>query len=559
MSDPTSKEIIQRADQAFSSTERVNAEVLWRQNATLMIPNQSAFLLTGSFGLGGTPQFKTTQRIFDATAVQANLDLAAALDSALTNPVITWASAEFSEPALNNDPGPEGSAQWLTKAIDKMFTDFNSSNFNIIKVSAYEMLCSLGTMIISHEQLPFFNSNGEFVGFQFENVSVSDCAWAENNLGIVDQLYRRLQLTAKQAADRFGLDFVSSSIIGDLRTDPQNMHDFVQGVFPRSPSDIDNLSVIPGELGRAFGSMVIERRTNSVVEQTGYNHFPYYVVRFATGPKEQIGRGPGHVAYPSTATLNVSMDFLMQAAELNLLPPIKTSDESVMETDDIGAGARIYMNDINDVDFLMPPVNINLTQFNFEKLELAIKKAFFLDKIQFDSDQNKNEQTAFELGKLIEQMQKAFGPTITRLNREFLDPLFKNSFHMELRAGGFGPLPPLLSEFIQQNGFPALKITYINELARSQRFQKLTNIRQYVGTAQELSQATGSLDPLDRINTDEIMKIAEDVLGVPKSIIRSDKEILQIRDARAKQQKEQQEVDNALKIGDSVSKLSKGQ
>ncbi len=557
MTDPTAQQIRQRSDQAFSATERVNAEVLWRQNATFMIPNQSAFLLTGSFGLGGTPQFKTTQRIFDSTAVQANLDLAAALDSALTNPVITWASAEFKEEILKNDTGPDGSAQWLTDSIDKMFFHFQESNFNIIKVSAYEMLCALGTMIISHEELPP-GKDARFGGFQFENVSVSDCAWAENSLGVVDQIYRRIQLTAKQAADRFGIDIVSTQIQSDLVKNQQNLHDIIQGVFPREPQDVDTISVVPDELARKFGSIIIDRQTNKTVEETGYHHFPYYVVRFATGPKEQIGRGPGHVAFPSVATLNMSQELLLQAAEIGLMPPMITSDESVMAADDFGAGSRIYVDDTESVKFPFPPVNINLTQFNFESLETSIKKAFFLDKIQFGADQEK-DMTAFEIGKLTEQMEKAFGPTIARLSREFLDPLVKASFYMDLRAGGFGELPPLLREFIAKNGIPELKITYINELARSQRFQMLTNIRQYVGTAQELAQATGSPDPIDRIDTDEIMKIAEDVLGVPKSIIRSDKEIKQIRDSRAEQQAEAQQTENLLKTGDAVSKLSKGQ
>ena len=67
--------------------------------------------------------------------------------------------------------------------------------------------------------------------------------------------------------------------------------------------------------------------------------------------------------------------------------------------------------------------------------------------------------------------------------------------------------------------------------------------------------ATGSPNPLDRIDTDEIMKINEEVLGVPSQIIRSDKVIQQIRKDRAEQQEEQQAIDNALKAADAASKV----
>lgn len=554
MPDPSAKTIISQSDMAFAASERANAEILWRQNATFMIPNQSGFLLTGSFGQGGTPQFKTTQRIFDSTAVQANLDLASALDGALTNPVISWASIEFENEALKQDKGPDGSAQWLTNATKSLFKSFKKSNLNIEKTSAYEMLCALGTMILFHTDKSMKN-DGTFKGHQFDNVSCSECAWSENSNGEVNEIFRRLKLKARQAVERFGEDKVSEQVIKDLKINPDTLHDYVHYVWPRPDEDIDTRSTIVNEKKRAYGSIIVDKDTNKKVEESGYHEFPYYVVRFSTGPNEQIGRGPGHVAYADTATINAVKELIIQAGEQAVAPPMKTNDESVMANPDFSANTLIFLEDIEGLQKMNPSVDLNMAQFNFLELKESIQKSFLLDKIQFLTDQNAKETTAFEFAEHQKQRQKAFGPTTERLSREWLTPMVMRAFNMQFRGGGFGSMPPLLDTFFKQFGFPAIEISYINELARAQKIEQLSNIRQYVASAQDLAVASGSPEPMDRIDLDKVMIITEEVLGVPPEIVRNPKQIKAIRDAREEKQKQAEETENLLKTGDAISKL----
>ena len=150
----------------------------------------------------------------------------------MTNPATQWAQIEFESKLLQNDRGPDGAAQWLDTSVKKMFTAFADSNFNTEKSAGYEMLTSMGSMALLQEGVEP-NELGTFMGFQFKNVSINQLAWSENRLGIVDTVHRRIQLTAKQASERFGEE-VSDVIKSDLTKNPDNLHDFLHSIFPRN-------------------------------------------------------------------------------------------------------------------------------------------------------------------------------------------------------------------------------------------------------------------------------------------------------------------------------------
>lgn len=552
MTDPTAGQIIKRSDIAFNTTERANAEVSWREIATFMLPNDSAFIITGSQGYGGTGGIQTTQRVFDGTAIRATRDLASAIDTTLTNPATNWAEIEFQEQELNNDRGPDGSAAWLERSTKLMFKAFAKSNFNTEKSAGYKHMVSVGAMAIFQENKEH-DDGGKFSGFHFGNTSINELAWSENKFGIVDTVYRRMQITAKQAIERFG-EKVSDKIKTDFEKSPDTLQDFVHAIFPRAEEDIDRLGVVIDGLHRPFVSAYIERRTKQFVELSGHYQFPMYIVRFDKGPNEQYGRGAGHIALPDTRTLNISIELLLEASEKGMNPPIISEAENVPAGTDFSARSLIYVDDIDKIQQFVVATNLNFSQITVDRLVDSIDKAFFLDKIRLPPRDTIGEMSAFEVGKRVEEMQKSFGSTTQRLNEEFLDPLVTRSFDLMLKGGAFDPIPDMVQESMVNNRM-GLKINYVNILSRSQKFEQLTNIRQLVGVAQELAVATGSPEPLDRLDTDEIMRLNEEVLGVPTDIVRSDADIAAIREGRAEQQQQQQAVDTLLKTADATSKL----
>ena len=112
------QQIVKLADDLFATTERVNNENIWSEQAEFMLNNQHNFnhgnTTSGtsvSSTLSSTPGTKKTRRLYDSTALQAVQDLAAAFQGTLTNPATVWSKLRYQTDALNNDewmPG-EGS------------------------------------------------------------------------------------------------------------------------------------------------------------------------------------------------------------------------------------------------------------------------------------------------------------------------------------------------------------------------------------------------------------------------------------------------------------------
>lgn len=553
MTDPTAKQLVDRSERAFSGTERVNAEDLWRRLFNHILPNDSAFSNTGSFGLVGTTGQKTTNRIFDGTAGRANRDLASFIDATLTNSATQWGTLEFDDEELQKDPGPDGAPAWLKRSTTQMFDALSNSNFNTEKASAYSYVTALGNMAIMHESLDR-SETGKFNGFHFKNIGITSLAWVENRIGVVDTVYRRMNISAKEAVERFGKKNLSDNIVRDFENNETILHLFIHAIFPREIEDIDLVGVVISEKNRPFGSIYIEDRTKNIVEVSGYYEFPMYIARFHTGPEESIGRGPGHVALPDSLSLNAAIELLLEAGEVAIWPPVITNDEQVVHNSDFGAKKFIFTDDPNLRPY-NPGTNINLTQLELQRLQLAIEKAFFLDKITLPPRDQTGEMSAFEIAKRLEQMQ-SLGPPHGMLDRDFMNPLMLRSFKIMLRGGAFDPIPQIVKDsLVNIEKGVGIKIKYVNTLERSRKLEQLSNIRQWIAAGSELSAATGSPDPMDRMNKDKIMALFEEVLGVSNELVVKNGDLKKIRDARAEQQQEAAQTDQAAKAADAVSKL----
>jgi len=158
------------------------------------------------------------------------------------------------------------------------------------------------------------------------------------------------------------------------------------------------------------------------------------------------------------------------------------------------------------------------------------------------------EMTAFEIARRIEQMQRVLGPTFGRLNKEALQPLVLRSFKMMLRQNAFKELPPMVREF----GIN-VDISFINQLARSQRVEELNAINQYVQTAGFLAQFNP--DAADTFDVDKAMAVVGEVVGLPEAISPSDNEKKAKRDARNEQQQALAEAQINQTNADAQSKL----
>lgn len=532
--------IIMRANKLFRSPERTNADAKWSELAEFILPSQSGVFETENT----TPGVSRTQRLFDSTAIQANHDLAAAIHSTLTNPATKWSKLRFKREDLNND---SDATTWLESANTLIHGVLNESNFDTQISKNYQLMSAVGTMILLHEEK---REDNEFVGFQFTAWHLSEAAFSENKDGLVDTVYRRFKLTARQAWEKWGKK-VSEKIMEALDENPEQEFPFYHCIFPREPNKVDTTSLRVPPKKRAFASIYVDKTTGEIIEESGYYEFPVYVVRWQTGPGEVYGRGPGHIALPDIRTLNKVKDLGLNAIAKAVNPPMVATMRNVIGNLDLRPGKISVLRDPQGIRELVTQARFDVTQFSVEDLRNAIRGMFFIDKLMLPPRTETGEMTAFEVAERLQQMQRVLGPTLSRLNSEFLTPMVVRAFRILLRNNVLPPIP----DIVKEAGL-SVDISFVNQLSRSQQMDDLNNIRSWIQGIAGLAQVKPEV--LDYVDADAIAKLTAKIQGVPEVAVTNDRDVEELRAQRAQQMQAQQALEAGTQMADIAAKADIG-
>lgn len=530
--------LIRRAEQLFSGTERKNAENQWDLISEFVLPNMSG-VFNGRDTLGG----KKTNRLYDSTAIQANQDLASSINSTVTNPASQWSKIRHLDEKLNNNPQV---VAWLEKANDAVHLALNESNFYTEINKAYRQYTALGNMAIFEEAE--FSDDGEFDGLRFRSIHLANISWSENAKGEVDTIFRKMHVSARQAAERWGEEKLPKHIAKCLHENPDKEFIIYHAIVPRPNAQIKVTDTgLAAPKNRPFASIYIEQQSREILEESGYYEFPVFALRWDQLPGEVYGRGPGHVALPDIRTMNTLKEHSLKALAKSVNPPLIGVHRNILGSLDMRPGSFTVVKDINGIRELPFNPRFDITQFSADQLQESIKAGFFLDKLMLPPRTQTGEMTAFEVAQRAEQMQKVLGPTMGRLHNELLQPLLIRTFKILLRAGALPQVPDAL----RQSGID-VEIIFVNQLARAQKVEDLGNITQW---AQELA-ALAQVKPevLDYINADGIAKHTAKIRGVPEIVVTNEEEVQEIRAQRAQQQQQAQALQAGVQIADIQSK-----
>ena len=163
--------------------------------------------------------------------------------------------------------------------------------------------------------------------------------------------------------------------------------------------------------------------------------------------------------------------------------------------------------------------------------------------------------TATEVQVRYELMQRLLGPTLGRFQTEFLNPLIERVFGIMMRADALMPRPEAMSGM-------NMDIEYVGPLARSQRMEEAIAVERLYQLAMQVVQVDPTV--MDVINHEQAIRMRATLLGVPKTVLRGEDEVAEIREQRAAAQQQaqeqamaQQQADTALSQGKAMTEMSK--
>ena len=498
--------------------ERQKHESAWSECYDYTFPERGAGLSGRAFDSQSDQSRKN--RILDDTAIDAARILAASIVSGTTPSNSLWFSLSVGN---NPDDDTDKENRWLDDVARTLFDNIHASNFD---AAAFEFATDLvisGWPVLYIDELP----EG---GFHFEQWPVGQCfVSASRSGGLVDTIYREVEMTVEQVVTQYGLDNVSDAARQKYAAEKYDEKLTVcHAIYPRK------IHAVGGRMAKnlPFASCHIDISNKHVMRESGYHEFPCVVPRWMLIPGSVYATGPVSNALGSIRTINDIQAMELAAMDVAVAGMWIAEDDGVLNPRSIKLGPRkiVIANSVDSMKPLQSGSNFQVSFASKEMLQASIRKILLADQLQ---PQDGPQMTATEVHVRVQLIRQLLGPIYGRLQAEYLKPMIERCFGLAYRAGVFGMAPPELQG-------KTFSVKYVSPLARAQKMEEATAIDQYVAGAVAMAQAAP--DVLDTIDFDAAQKIKGEALGVPAAVIRSADDVAAMRKQRAEQAKQQQQA-----------------
>lgn len=531
--DERADEIIRRQEQLFS--ERAVFEQHWREIAERILPRANHFRTNRQ------PGDKRTEWVFDATAGLALERFAAAMESMLTPRTQRWHRLRVSDPVLQDDAEVQA---YLDEVTQVLFAARYSPHANFASQAA-ECYMSLGA----------FGTNCLFIddslrGIRYRSVHLSEIFIAENHQGVIDTVFRKFDMTARQAAQRFGVDKLSDTQKQAAEKSPERLFPFLHAVHPRTDIDYGRKDF----RGMPWASCYINMESRQTISEGGYNRMPYAIGRYTTNPKEIYGRSPAMTVLPDIKMLNEMSKTVIRAAHKIVDPPLLLQDDGALQAFDLRPGALNYGGVDEQGRQLVHPLQTNarvdIGLDMMEQRRKVINDAFLVTLFQILVDAP--QMTATEAMLRAQEKGALLAPTMGRQQSEFLGPMIEREIDILARAGALPRMPDKLAE---AGGI--VDVEYVSPLNRAQRADEGVAIMRTLEAVTPLAQ----IDPrvMMVFDPEAVARELAEINGVPVKVMRSKEQIAAMEEAKAQAAQAQQLLAAAPVVGKTVRDLAQAQ
>ena len=509
--------------------QRGTWESHWQDLTNFVLPNDSDFNLKRSKG------DKRTTLVYDSTGIHANEMLAAGLHGMLTNPASNWFSLRIKD---NDDFSDNAEAkQWLEETTNVILSELSAPAvaFPSHIHEYYLSLCSIGTACM------FIGEPSTREGISFRAIHIDEIFIAENADGIIDTVFRCFKMSVRQIVQKWGEKSLSPRIQKMYENQEFDKEvELLHCVYPRDDMDKGKkaATMLP------VASVYIDEKEKHVLAEGGFDEMPFMVSRWSKTVGEVFGRSPAMTALPDIKMLQEIMKTTIKAAQKVVDPPLLVPDDGVLgPVRTIPGGLNYYRASSGArIEPLLTGGNIGLSYEMMSDLRDRIRTTFFLDQLQF---QGAPRMTATEVVERTERTLRLLGPTLGRLQSEFLGPMIERIYGVLVRAGRLPEPPESIAE-------QELKIEYVSPLARAQRqteTQGIMRTLEFVGPIAGIDPQAAQIIK----GADTVRHIAE-LNGVPPMLLKSDDELMAEIQAQQEAQAAQQQMMQGAEVMDMMQK-----
>lgn len=244
----------------------------------------------------------------------------------------------------------------------------------------------------------------------------------------------------------------------------------------------------------------------------GIGSCPWITARWSKTSQEVWGRGPILQVLPSIKTVNLTVQMVLENAEMAISGMYSYDDDGVFNPDNIRVEPGMFVPRApgSKVEAMASPARFDVSSLILSDERANIRKGLFIDELERDA---KTPYSAEEVGQRMAETARNMGSVSGRLWYELMQPLVQRIAYIHKKQGIID-LPRIDGK--------AIRMIPLSPMLRIQDQADVSNFVQYVQVMNGTMGAGTSSAALNRVRTTEWLN---QKFGVPKGILNSEAEI----------------------------------
>jgi len=492
ITDPVAKEYLKRYERA--KAKRTNFVDVFEECYEYALPQRESFY----YEVSGQ---RRDDKIFDETAVVGVQEFASRLQSGLVPNFARWAdltagseTPKEQRDVVNNE---------LEEVTEYVFEILQNSNF-AQEVHESFMDLAVGTGVLVCEEGDAINP------IRFSAIPLPHVILDTGPDDRIDHVFReRKQIRFDQLPMLYPK--------GNFNTELQSL------IANKSDQTTTVLEIVCKNYTKineeAFFHFAICMTTKSLLmqrEMSGVGSNPFICFRWSKCAGEVYGRGPLFNALSAIKTTNLTVEMILENAQMAISGIYQMEDDGVINPDTINLVPGTIIPKAMGSAGLQPiqaAGSFDVAQLVLGDMRNNIKRALYNDML---GDPNRTPASATEIAERMADLSRRIGSAFGRLQVELVQPVLQRVVHI-LKKQGRLEVPTI-------NG-REVKIRSVSPLAQAQANQDITAVSRF------LELANGAFGPEAinvLINTEETAAYLAKKFGIPDNLVRDEQEREQI-------------------------------
>ncbi len=432
------------------------------------------------------------EKIFDETCVVGVQEFASRLQQGLVPNFARW--ADFQAGSETPKEEKEAINNELDEVTEYVFEVLQNSNFSQ-EIHESFMDLAVGTGILGVEEGNALNP------VNFSAIPLTDVVLDTGPDDRIDHVFREREMRFSEIMILYPKAEMSEDLKRSIATSPDAKTKLLEIVCKDYSKRNEE----------AFYQTTIHVQSKSLIEHKAFNGVgsnPFICFRWSKCAGEIYGRGPLMNALSAIKTSNLTIQLILENAQMAISGIYQMDDDGVVNPDTISLMPGTIIPKAPNSAGLQPiraAGSFDVAQLILSDMRLNIKRALYNDML---GNPDRTPASATEIAERMADLSRRIGSAFGRLQAELVQPVLQRVVYI-LKKQGRIELPTI-------NG-REIKVRSVSPLAQAQSQADITSIARWM----ELIQANFGPQLLNLlIDSEEVATVLAKKFGVPDTLIR---------------------------------------